>query len=225
MIISIHIPKTAGTSFRLQLQRHFGDRLLADYSDWPEENTPGAEERNEANRQAMLGMLDAIKVNYDAIHGHFTASKYVGLFEDAKLLTFVRDPYQHAISAYEHGRRSVNSPHPGAAKIKRGGMSLVDFIGAYPNHQSSYLRGVRFEELAMIGVTERYDESLKIFRSLFGIDLQPGLRENANPDKPSGAYTVTDEVRAAVDAYRADDVALYRRAEEQIEKILSSTSV
>jgi hypothetical protein len=221
MIISIHIPKTAGTSLRLQLQRHFGERLLSDYEDWPEEDTPGARERNAMNRETVLGMVDTIRTNFDVIHGHFAASKYAGLFPEARLLTFVRDPYQHAISAYEHARRSVDSPHPGAAKIKDGRMSIVDFIQHYPNHQSLYLNGVELDGLAMIGVTERYDQSLTIFRYVFNIDLQASLRDNANPNKLAESYDVSDEVRAAVDTYRPEDVALYHRAQEYTSRMIN----
>ena len=35
MLISVHIPKTGGTSFGAMLARHFGPRLLRDYDDRP----------------------------------------------------------------------------------------------------------------------------------------------------------------------------------------------
>jgi hypothetical protein len=40
MIVSIHVPKTAGTSFRFRLEAAFGARLPCDYGDWLEIRMP-----------------------------------------------------------------------------------------------------------------------------------------------------------------------------------------
>jgi hypothetical protein len=80
MIVSIHIPKTAGTSLQDDLTQIFGDRLLRDYDDWPESTTPEATANNERRRAAMLADAGLITERYDAIHGHFLAGKYAGVF-------------------------------------------------------------------------------------------------------------------------------------------------
>ena len=44
ILVSVHLPKTAGSSFREVLKGHFGEKMLLDYGDMPI-NTP-REKRN-----------------------------------------------------------------------------------------------------------------------------------------------------------------------------------
>ena len=40
MLISVHMPKTAGLSFRATLEEHFGDGFSYDYADYPLAHKP-----------------------------------------------------------------------------------------------------------------------------------------------------------------------------------------
>jgi Sulfotransferase family len=225
VIVSVHIPKTAGTSFGSNLAQVFGPRLLSDYDDWPESATPEAVDHNERNRAAMLATTAAIGERYDAIHGHFVATKYAGVFPATALVTFVRDPYQHAVSTYEHATRTDDSPHPGFRLFKEARMTLLDFIEAFPNHQSLYLRGVPIDDLAMIGLAERYEQSVALFEAMFDISMPHGTRQNVNPAKHGAEYEITPEVRRAVERSRAEDIALHRQARERFAQLSSKYGV
>jgi hypothetical protein len=226
VIASVHIPKTAGKSFQSDLEQAFGARLLADYGDWPESTTPEAMAHNERRRAAMLAEAESLGERYDAIHGHFVASKYAGVFPVTALVTIVRDPYQHAVSTYEHARRSPDIPHPGFRLFKEAGMTLVDFIEAFPNHQALYLGGMSLDDLAMIGLTERYGQSVALFEAMFGVTIpRTKVRRNANPSKQGPEYQIAPEVRRAVDRSRAEDVALYRRARERFAELCAAYGV
>ena len=109
MIVSVHIPKT-GTSLRHDLAQVFAARLLADYEDWPESTTPEGVAHNERRRAEMLADVERIGEQYDAIHGHFVAGKYARVFPVTALVTMLRDPYQHAVSTYEHALRTTDLP-------------------------------------------------------------------------------------------------------------------
>jgi hypothetical protein len=100
MILSLHVPKAAGNSFRALLQTHFGERLRLDYGDWAGFNVPAAIERRDARTREARGRRDEFLEKYDAIHGHFIADKYLGLFPTADFVAFFRDPYQQALSHY-----------------------------------------------------------------------------------------------------------------------------
>lgn len=72
MIISVHIPKTAGTSFGLALKDKFGERLKPKYGDRLF-NMPVFER----NKKALLAAIDNSELMYenmDCIHGHFYLS-------------------------------------------------------------------------------------------------------------------------------------------------------
>ncbi len=216
MIVSVHIPKTAGTSFREDLRGAFGPRLLLDYGDWPEAATAETRTRDERRRAAMLAEAGGYVARYDAIHGHFAARKYLNVFPATTLIAFVRDPYQHAISSYEFARRLPPVEHPAHRAFLERRMSLVDLVEAVPNHQSTYFAGISIENFAMVGLTERYERSLALFEAISGIPMpRRSTLLNANLDKERGDYEVSADVRRAVERYRAEDVKLYHRARDR----------
>lgn len=223
MILSIHIPKTAGTSFHHYLRKVFTNRLMTDYGDWVEIKTEEGIRHNERRQAEILSRTEHIRQHFDAIHGHYAISKYNDVFDGARVVAFVRDPYQHAISTYEHASRSdlKNDAHPGIRLFRENRMTTVDFIKAFPNHQSLYLSDMPLNDFAVVGLTESYDRSIALFRAIFGIAAKPDAdRKNVNPARRGAVYEITDDVRRAVDKYRAEDLELYRRARERFETLV-----
>jgi hypothetical protein len=225
MIVSVHIPKTAGMSLKYDLAQVFGARLLFDYADWPESTTPESVAHNERCGADMLADVERIGEQYDAIHGHFVAGKYAGVFPVTTLVTMMRDPYQHAVSTYEHAVRTTDSPHPGFRLFREARITLLDFIEAFPNHQALYFSGMSLDDFAMIGVTERYQQSVALFEAIFGIPMPRDTVENVNPSKHGTEYEIAPEVRRAVERSRAEDVALYHHARERFAKLSSTYGV
>ena len=107
-LVSVHLPKTAGTSFAEALQRVHGDGLRLDNADRPLAHARG-ERRLSALRQAcaMAGQVlpDA------CVHGHFLPLKYA-LARRTRFCVWLRDPVQRVVSRYHHYRRhGANEPH------------------------------------------------------------------------------------------------------------------
>jgi hypothetical protein len=226
VIISVHIPKTAGTSFLKDLSEVLGPRLLDDYGDWPETATAEGRAHRDQRRAEVLACADRYVQQYDAIHGHFTARKYVDVFAEPALVTFVRDPYQHAISTHEHATRLAHSPHPDHRTVKEQNMTVVNLVEAFPNHQALYLDGIPIDEFAMVGLAERYEQSVALFEAIFGITMpRVSARRNANPAKQTDEYAIPPEVRQAVDRHRAEDVDLYRRASERFDALCAAYGI
>ncbi len=226
MLLSVHVPKTAGTSFFKTLQDVYGPRVLWHNNDWVEIATPQADERRRRHAAELIGDPELFADRFDAIHGHFSARKYAGLFPDARLVSFVRDPYQHVVSCYEFAVRSESLPHPGHHAFKARQMSIFELIEMYPDHQSMYLDGVPLDEFALIGLHERYRESLVLFERIFGKTIPDHDRyENANPRRGGAAYEISVDVRRAVERYRAGDIELYRRAVERFERLRTAYAV
>ena len=75
MIVSIHMPKTAGMTFGELLGRAFQTRLLLDYEDYAGFRSPEALAQCAANAKRMRARRDELIAQYDAIHGHFVADK------------------------------------------------------------------------------------------------------------------------------------------------------
>lgn len=220
MLLSVHVPKTAGTSFFKNLQDVYGSRVLWHLNDFVEIATPEATARRERHRAELIGDPDLFARRFDAIHGHFSAGKYAGLFPGARLVTFVRDPFQHAVSCFEFAVRSESLPHPGHYAFKARNMSISELIEMYPDHQSMYLDGIPLDEFALVGIYERYEESLRMFETIFGVTIpHHATRENVNPGRRSNGYEISPDVRRAVERHRAGDIELYRKAVERFEQL------
>lgn len=113
MIISVHIPKTAGTSFRTGLEKVFGNRLLLDYNDKPLSGLISARWFRVKNRFRVQMQRHILLENFSVIHGHFLPSKYLFLGKEIKLGAFFRDPVDRLISQYCF---ELNHPHPDPTK-------------------------------------------------------------------------------------------------------------
>ena len=74
MIISLHLPKTAGTSFSRSLEECFGNKLLKDYKDLPI-NKSQSKRKSQAVIKSIFNMIKR-PVAKECIHGHFMPLKY-----------------------------------------------------------------------------------------------------------------------------------------------------
>jgi hypothetical protein len=223
MLLSIHVPKAAGNSFREGLMYAYGDRLFRDYGDWAGFDTPEANARRDRRMGAMRERREELLEKYDAIHGHFIADKYVGLFPEADFIALFRDPYQQAIAHYNFVRRNtkresdVNKEvHPEVALFNELNPTLLEYIEwpYYRDHQSQFLGSLSIDDLAFVGLSEEYDLSLELFKARFGRCPGPPRYANVNTENAERVYEVTSDVRQAVRKYRARDLELYARAKE-----------
>jgi hypothetical protein len=213
MLLSIHVPKAAGNSFREALMGAYGDRIMLDYGDWAGFNTPESNARRALRTEAMRARRDELASKYNAIHGHFVADKYVGLFDDPQFTAFFRDPYQQSIAHYYFLERNPQRNHPEEKFFHDAKMSIIEYLewDAFHNHQSQFLGNLSVDDLAFVGLSEEYETSLAMFEAVFGFALEV-KHENVNPHRQEAGYHVDPEVRRAVDRYRAADVELYERA-------------
>ena len=216
MILSLHVPKAAGNSFRQLLQIEFGERLMLDYGDWAGFNVPEAIDRCKIRTLAMRGRRDEILEKYGIIHGHFVADKYLGLFPNEDFVAFFRDPYQQALSHYCFLLRNPQRDHLEEKMFHEAKMTLHDYLrwDAFRGHQSQYLGSVLIDDLAMVGLSEEFFKSVDLFNSNFGCHLRGESFLNVNPDTEGAEYKIDHDVRKAIEKYRAADVELYRRAKE-----------
>jgi hypothetical protein len=223
MLLSIHIAKTAGNSFREALLDAYGhDRVLRDYGDWSGFDEPFANRRRAGRVAAMRARRDELLAKYDVIHGHFVADKYLGLFPSADFLSFFREPAQQTLSHWRWqsaltDRRSDVNPeeHMEVRYWRELRPSVEEHLEwvFYRDHQSQFLGSLPIDALAFVGIYEEYEKSLELFKAVFGRDLGPARRSNVTL-RIGDSSEVTPEVRRLVNKYRAADVELYERAKE-----------
>lgn len=217
LLVSVHLPKTAGTSFRAALQAHYGDGLLEDYAMLPMQVPRGRREWQ--SLCASNNARDQIAPSTRAIHGHFLPVKYrVALrHRQTRYITWLRDPVDRLVSHYHYWRREYAGDDPRQPLRNRmigERWSLERFcLGSeLRNLYRQYLWLFPVERFAFIGITEHYAQDLEWFaRHLLRTSSTEVVHELANPDNVAGMYGLDLALRQRIEAHHDLDVALYRQ--------------
>lgn len=185
-LVSIHIPKTGGSTFTAILKHIYADKLQLAYGD----------------------RRDVIRTNPQCFHGHKIIKKFsqeVHALENAKWITFLRKPLNSAISSYYY--------HLGKQVLGLEQWLLHSDKTKGYNHNRYNKRLEKcdktWEEFAVIGVTEYYAASLNKISELLNwpeIDYQ---------SKNIGSYTppnLSADVIAEFEQLNQQDYILYRNA-------------
>lgn len=173
-IISVHVPKTAGTSFRQVLEHLYGNALQPIYT--PEEG----------NSDIWQDRLPPIPEPTRAIHGHFPATKAMcERYPKARLVAWVRDPVQRMISFFNHWCRTGNPANPNYAYFVKNKCTIVEFAGLdfMKNEMLGYLNRVPLESFAFIGIMEQFDTDIQRLADIMHWDLPDLPRTNITHGK------------------------------------------
>ena len=214
MILSMHIPKTGGSAFRAALQERFGAAIILAYprSKWAQPLYPLAPDRKlDAQYRAELAEY-CRKHEVECIHGHFTLPSLYEVFPDATCITFLRDPLDRLISAYNHLSESRS-----ASDL----MTFEEFAGS-PRVRNYYEQlGVLecLDALTFIGISEQYDRSLRLLEhKLPELGALASQKVNVSEKKKVTKLDVTPEMRERVLALNDGDVEIYEAAKECFEQ-------
>lgn len=234
MIISLHIPKTAGTTFRTYLDAVFPGDVLLDYPrttadlirrfrDYAAKADPVAAKsefklpRSPEGMARFRQLLDADHVR--VIHGHFRRGKYSMIYPDGDYITWVREPLARACSHFLFHRCTISSPDDQEnVLIHAGKLSFQEWIEkpAHINQQYNFTGDGALEKFKFIGLVEEFDASIAAFNRIFGISgaSVPAARLNANPDKDTSSV-LDPATETRFKALNAADYDLYRRVWER----------
>ncbi len=229
MIIAVHVPKTAGTSFGRALERCFGRRLLRDYTeDRPEGPPVYTWPRRWRSRAWVRSHVNELAASYDAIHGQFTASKYFPFLRGGRgLCIFVREPTDRTISSYRDAlsptaryRDDVGSAVRSRYARYTAKLLTLSQYASLPKQSriyELYTSGLPIEQFAFVGITEEYEASLTLFKAIFGIDL-PKYRANVNKEVPDD-FSVRE--REAVRTTQRANYVIYDEARRRFDALYS----
>lgn len=200
LLVSIHIPKTAGSTLLRVLAERFGDRFQRAYQP----PRPGL------HRTESDGWPDI--ADPACIHGHaiFDRFAWVTGVPDASFVVFLRDPLAGAVSLWRYKKRT----EPRSSSEEPFSMALDEYLlEEYNNNR--YCQWIarserRLEEFLLAGVVERFDESMEVLCHLLGWPAMNYGHENRSEGKePAVSISVRKQFRTR----NAEDYALWQRAQ------------
>lgn len=211
--VSVHIPKTAGTTLGFVLDRVFRKRVLMDYPDNPMDDR--ADPLVRAHQDFVTGY-------FRGIHGHFSAQRHLATFPEARLIATLRHPVDRVISQYQHELNDdgTASAYHGAI---RDGMTVVDFAArpGVGDAMTRYLAGVDLRDYDLLLLSDRLAEGLHVLNYVLGnMDIpqhfgSPPVLPRENQGIARARVMPFDTAtRAAIFARVGADADLYVRAQQ-----------
>lgn len=217
LIVSVHIPKTGGSTFRALLSEVAGSNLILDYEDRPIweaypirriKNMPLDQKRF---LQIERKLREGKKV---VVHGHFLISKYTSVFPEAKRVVWLRDPVERLVSHYHYWKREPNMENKVCRRLINENLTLREFAQQpiLRNIMTYFLDQQNIEGFDFIGITEKYSECLEHFKKRFGIPIaQKGIRIFKNPTRKVGErYLLSSSEREKIRLLNFEDFQLFQ---------------
>jgi len=211
-IVSLHMPKTAGTTFADMLARSVGSsNFNSDYDDKPL-HAPLVACRLAALKAGLWGArLDA----GSCVHGHFLAYKYRRtLLDGGAFVTWLRDPVERLRSHYDFWR---DRHQPSFSEVTH--QRMLDENWSFErfalgremrNVYSRFLWRFPLTNFAFVGITEHFEEDLKAFTERFSrFSGIPSTPQNQRADHPP---RIDRELVNRIERWHASDMALYNQA-------------
>jgi hypothetical protein len=215
VILSVHLPKTAGTSFKTALSDAYGDRVLMDYgNDKPLSWLPSHRLRRWKTRLSTWSQREDLSRDFDVIHGHFSPTKYC-FIPNKRIAAIFRNPVDQALSLYEFIRRDRNPDTESYDAVCVRGVTFEEFL-RLPNYRAinrRYLAGKDPRSFAFVGFTEHYEESVELFQRIFGVKLAIH-HERKNEDQRYEAILHEVGGRKAVENLLAEEMRYFRLAQD-----------
>lgn len=208
-LLSLHIPKTAGTSFRNILKVVYGENAVV---------------RFDINNKGVVRLNQEFYTNKNlpqakVIHGHFTykdINTQFDLPEDIQKITWLRNPVERVISNYfyleSRLKTLLNEEQNNLNILSKMQRSLIEYAKdeINRNRQSKFLSGITLEEFDFVGIQEDFENDLiEISKTLKWKKLPNILHQNKTPVKKNH---LDIEIIKEIERLNQNDLELYKNA-------------
>jgi len=230
LLIFVHVPKAAGTTLQRVIDDRYPRRKVLTFAD-PEEAEAALARMTEAERDE----IEAVKG-----HVHFGVHRYFR--RPARYVTMLRHPVARIASHYRYARS--NSSHYLHDEVVGRNLDLAGYAASdlsdelqdgqlrmfsararelAPPDEAALEEAKRMleHEFAVVGLTERFDESLLLMQESLGWTTPYYAREN---ESRGSLPKLSEEALAAIEAANPLDFALYGFAEELLAREIAAHS-
>ena len=204
-----HIPKTAGTSFRVALEQRYKTAVLKDYGAESDETSPLVKRHMYQESPDLYSFGRSIRgKRLVFIVGHVPIHKYLMLSRLDRVIMFFREPVQRVVSDWHMKCRAFGCKQ-----------SLESFVRdpQTQNIQSLLLGQAPIELIGFNLITEEYARSLEIFNAETGLDVGQ-INLNQNPSRTGGLYHLSQDDEDLIRELNQADVRLYNKVRSLFEQ-------
>jgi Sulfotransferase family len=232
LFLFVHIPKTAGSSFRLSLIKE----LTPEYNISIDKDR-GLKTRDEAFGTAVDHFLERAKAEtFRFASGHLKMPEVVhirrSLSREVNLITMLRDPVERVISEF---RYQSTPAHPQWREFTRSFPRFEDFI-EHPRARNKMIRHLSLRgestdavidrvdaEFALVGIVESYARSLQLCSAIVGRTLPHDVKERVTAPTSQNSIDLSNTVRARVRELNAADHRLWVHFKDKLENTGNGT--
>ncbi|MGR5341934.1 hypothetical protein ACPV50_18630 [Vibrio astriarenae] len=196
----VHIPKTAGTSFKNALEEQ-----LPIYKDYGV-NSPETHSdiRTLVYEKNDVFQLKSVLKQGSVICGHVGLMKYADFVPVSKILTIVREPIAQIVSHYNHYVQHYGLEAPFSQFVRDA---------RFCNVQSKYLGNFPVELMGFVGVTEDYAECVGMLSEHLGLSI-PEKHSNISGAKAAKHDALESDLISDIKQRNAADFELYSKAQD-----------
>ncbi|HXT52590.1 MAG TPA: hypothetical protein VN811_16225 [Thermoanaerobaculia bacterium] len=228
MLISVHVPKTAGSSFLSALEQVFGSRLLRVYVHVPPRYRLIRKAIRAAHRFRLYLRRTQVVRDYDAVHGHFPAHWFDFLPGAKRYCVFLRDPVDRVVSNYLYWQRLHKEivaagqvpPYDKTWRRMIEEELSVEEFAALPHLVSFYRMYMGRKDVAQfdfVGLQEEYGTSLALFEKIFDLKLAE-RRENVL-DREESLDQVSRVDKERIRALYRENQAIYDAGRRRFDQL------
>jgi len=222
-LIFLHLPKTAGSTLRPIIDRHYAAEVICKLDVLPRD------------LEMFLGLPEQTRSKIRVLEGHLQFGLHEHLSVPVDYVTMLRDPVDRMISMYYW--ILGNQKHILNSVVKS--MSLADFAGSgfeiTANHQTRLISGLMqnfsadalsvaknnlTSHITAFGLNEKFDESLILFKSLLGWKRVFYVRRNVTKNRPRRDEP-PDSTIQVIKNHNALDIELYEFARNRFDEMIS----
>lgn len=209
-LVSLHIPKTAGTSFRNILKDVYGDEKVIRLDIALKHGKLKINQKQFENK--------SLDKNWKVIHGHFSPSLLVSKFvihDEIPYITWLRDPVERVISNYYYLEKRLkevmDEESRGLNILSKMQRSLIEYASAdnNRNRMSKFLEGKALEDFLFVGIVEHFSDDLVDLSNILDWENYKELKDNVTGTKKKD---VSEDIKDEIKKLNLKDVELYQTA-------------